>query len=140
HKVVFDPAHRRLVLPPDGIDENESLLSQVSDPINYSVISAVRRSIEAWRVHHDVHVERGSQMRLPATTQHTQLVAPDGSNLATVLHTLYTGERSVKQMIDEGMRAAFGHEFEELVFQPAAAQQIQLAVQWRSCRQPHAGE
>jgi predicted ATPase len=38
------------------------------------------------------------------------------------------------------MRAGFGDQFEELVFQPAAAQQIQLAVQWRSSRDPHAGQ
>ncbi len=140
HKVVFDPKQRRLVLPPEEINENESLLSQVADPLSYRVITAVRRSIEAWRIHHDVHVERGSAMRSPATTQHAKLVAADGSNLTTVLHTLYTGERETRLAIDEGMRAAFGQEYEELVFQPAAAQQIQLAVQWRSSRQPHVGE
>ena len=37
------------------------------------------------------------------------------------------------------MRAAFGDEFVEIVFQPASAQRIQLAVQWRSSKQPHAG-
>ena len=37
------------------------------------------------------------------------------------------------------MKAAFGEEFEELVFQPAAAQQIQLAVKWESSSDPHAG-
>ena len=139
HKVVFDSNQRRLVLPPEDTDENESLLSQVADPFSYPVVTSLRRSIEAWRVHHDVHVERGSAMRTPATTQHARLVAADGSNMTTVLHTLYTGERKVKQAIDEGMRAAFGREFEGLEFQPAAAQQIQLAVQWRSSKQPHAG-
>jgi predicted ATPase len=38
------------------------------------------------------------------------------------------------------MRAGFGDQFEELVFQPAAAQQIQLAVQWKSSARPHAGQ
>ncbi len=37
------------------------------------------------------------------------------------------------------MRAGFGEEYDRLVFQPAAAQQIQLAVQWKSSSQPHAG-
>lgn len=140
HKAVFDSKQRRLVLPPEGTDDNESLLSQVADPLGYPVVAGVKRIIEAWRIHHDVHVERGSPVRSPATTQHAKLVAPDGSNLTTVLHTLYTGARELRESIDEGMRAAFGKEFEALVFQPAASQQIQLAIQWRSCRQPHAGE
>jgi predicted ATPase len=140
HSVVFDSKQRRLVLPPEGIEGNESLLSQVADPLSYPVVARVKRVIEAWRVHHDVHVERGSAMRIPTTTQHATLVAPDGANLTSVLHTLYTGERDIRNSINEGMRAAFGREFEDIVFQPAAAQQIQLAVQWHSCRQPHAGE
>jgi len=79
-------------------------------------------------------------MRSPATTQYVKLVEPDGGNLVSVLHTLYTSDRAFKQQINEGMRAGFGDQFEELVFQPAAAQQIQLAIQWRSSKEPHAGQ
>jgi predicted ATPase len=78
-------------------------------------------------------------MRSPTTTQYAKLVAPDGSNLVSVLHTLYTSNREFKRQVNQGMRAGFGDQFEELVFQPAAAQHIQLAVQWRSSKQPHAG-
>ena len=78
-------------------------------------------------------------MRRPATTQFTKRLAPDGGNLATVLHTLYTGDREFRGLIDEGMRAGFGQEYDQLVFQPAAAQQIQLAIQWKSSKEPHAG-
>lgn len=73
--------------------------------------------------YHDVYVECGSPMRLPATTQFVKLVEADGSNLVSVLHTLYTRYRDFKRQINEGMRAGFGDQFEELVFQPAAAQQ-----------------
>jgi predicted ATPase len=99
-----------------------------------------RRFLEGWRIYHDIHVERGSAIRSPATTQYVKLVEPDGSNLVSVLHTLYSSDRDFKRQIDEGMRAGFGDQFEELVFQPAAAQQIQLAVQWRSSKGPHAGQ
>jgi predicted ATPase len=58
----------------------------------------------------------------------------------SVLHTLYTSDREFKRQVDEGMRAGFGDQFEGLVFQPAAAQRIQLAVQWRSSKTPHAGQ
>lgn len=135
---VHDGRDRRLV-PVHEFDENESLLPQVGDPFSNFLVTRFCRVLEAWRIHHDVHAERGSAMRMPATTQHTTLVSPDGSNLATVLHTLYTSDWSFKQQINEGMKAAFGDEFEEVVIQPVAAQQIQLAVKWRSCSQPHAG-
>jgi predicted ATPase len=124
---------------PDGYEENESLLSQIADLRN-RIPAHTRRIVGGWRIHHDIHVERGSAMRSPATTQYTSRMEPDGRNLATVLHTAYTGNREFKQLIDEGMKAGFGDEYEQLVFQPAAAQQIQLAIQWKSSGQPHAGQ
>lgn len=124
----------------DEVDPNESMLSQISDPRTNPIPTHTKRFLEDWRVYHDVHAERGSSMRLPATTQRAMLIAPDGGNLPSVLHTLYSGNREFKRQIDEGMRAGFGDQFEELVFQPAAAQQIQLAIQWRSSKQPHAGQ
>jgi len=137
--MVYDQRSHGLVRF-DELDPNESLLSQISDPRTNPIPTHVRRFLEGWRVYHDVHVERGSTMRSPATTQYAKLVEPDGSNLVSVLHTLYTTDRAFKQQVSEGMRAGFGDQFEELVFQPAAAQQIQLAVQWRSSKEPHAGQ
>lgn len=137
--MVYHQGQSRLVRLED-VDPNESLLPQISDPSMNPIPTHTRRFLEAWRVYHDVHVERGSPMRLPATTQVVKLVETDGSNLVSVLHTLYTSDRDFKRQINEGMRAGFGDQFEELVFQPAAAQQIQLAIQWKSSSQPHAGQ
>ena len=137
--MVYDQQARKLVKFDDP-DPNESLLAQISDPRTNPIPTRTRRFLEGWRIYHDVHVERGSAMRTPATTQYVKLVEPDGSNLVSVLHTLYTSDREFKRQIDEGMRAGFGDQFEGLVFQPAAAQQIQLAVQWRSSKAPHAGQ
>jgi len=137
--MVYDQQAHNLVPYPDP-DPNEILLPQISDARTNPIPTFTRRTLEGWRVYHDVHVERGSPMRSPVTTQYVKLVSADGSNLVSVLHTLYTGDRAFKQQINEGMRAGFGRQFEELVFQPAAAQQIQLAIQWRSCKQPHAGQ
>jgi predicted ATPase len=61
-------------------------------------------------------------------------VAADGQNLIPVLHTLYTGNRDFKRALDAAMRAAFGSDYEELVFPPAADQRIQLRLRWRSLR------
>ncbi|MCI0640788.1 MAG: AAA family ATPase [Gemmataceae bacterium] len=137
--VVYDQREADLVPFPDP-DPNESLLPQISDPRTNPISTHCKRLMDEWRIYHDVHVERGSPMRLPATTQVAKLVDADGSNLVSVLHTLYTADRDFKRQIDEGMRAGFGEQFEELVFQPAAAQQIQLAVQWKSSSRPHAGQ
>jgi predicted ATPase len=136
--MVYDQQASNLVRF-DEPDANESLLPQISDARTNPIPTHTRRFLEGWRVYHDVHVERGSAMRSPATTQYVKLVEPDGSNLVSVLHTLYTSDRAFKRQINEGMRAGFGDQFEELVFQPAAAQQIQLAVQWRSSKEPHSG-
>jgi predicted ATPase len=137
--MVYDQQEKGLVRFDDP-DPNESLLSQISDPRTNPIPSHTRRFLEGWRVYHDVHVERGSPMRSPATTQYVKLVEPDGSNLTSVLHTLYTSNREFKQQINEGMRAGFGDQFEELLIQPAASNQIQLAIQWRSSKEPHAGQ
>jgi predicted ATPase len=136
--IVYHQKKSRLV-PLEDVDPNESLLPQISDPSMNPIPTHTRRFLEGWRVYHDVHVERGSPMRLPAMTQVVKLVEANGSNLVSVLHTLYTSDRDFKRQINEGMRAGFGDQFEELVFQPAAAQQIQLAIQWKSSNQPHAG-
>ena len=137
--VMYHQGQSRLVRLED-VDANESLLPQISDPSMNPIPAHTKRFLEGWRVYHDVHVERGSPMRLPATTQVAKLVEADGSNLVSVLHTLYTSHRDFKRQINEGMRAGFGNQFEELVFQPAAAQQIQLAIQWKSSSQPHVGQ
>jgi predicted ATPase len=137
--MVYDQQAKNLVKFDDP-DANESLLAQISDSRTNPIPTYTRRFLEGWRIYHDVHVERGSAMRSPATTQIVKLVEPDGGNLVSVLHTLYTSNREFKRQINEGMRAGFGEQFEELVFQPAAAQQIQLAVQWRSSKEPHAGQ
>ena len=61
-------------------------------------------------------------------------VDPDGQNLISVLHTLYTTSRDFKDEINTAMRAAFGEDFEEIVFPPAADQRIQLRIRWRSLK------
>jgi predicted ATPase len=137
--MIYDQRARNLARF-DDFEPNESLLAQISDPFTNPIPALTKRFLEGWRIYHDVHVERGSPMRSPATTQYAKLVAPDGSNLVSVLHTLYTSDYEFKRQINEGMRAGFGDQFEELVFQPAAAQQIQLAIKWRSSRTPHAGQ
>ncbi len=73
-------------------------------------------------------------MRQPAVARYEKRVDSDGQNLVNVLHTLYTGDRGFKNDINLAMSAAFGDDFEELVFPPAADQRIQLRVRWKTLR------
>jgi predicted ATPase len=137
-RIIFD-ARPNLLYDPQGYDPAESILQQVFG--DATDIDSRRTSIllRNWAIHDDVSVGRASKMRRPATTQHTTRLVADGGNLATVLHTLYTNDRSFREAINDGMRAGFGDQFERLEFPPAAAQQIQLAVQWKTSTQPHVG-
>lgn len=136
---VCDKLQARSV-PVLGVDPNESLLAYLADQWVAPLAVSTRKFLEGWRIYHDIHVERGSAMRAPVMTQYEKIVDPRGDNLTSVLHTFYTEDRGFKQRIDDGMTAGFGEDFEELVFQPAAAQQIQLAIRWRSSNKPHAGQ
>ena len=59
---------------------------------------------------------------------------PDGQNLINVLHTLYTSDRKFKQDINDAMHAAFGNDFDELIFPPAADQRIQMRIRWKTLK------
>jgi len=81
-----------------------------------------------------LHVNKDALIRQPAIARLEKRVDPDGQNLISVLHTLYTGDRDFKRDINSAMRAAFGDDFEELVFPPASDQKIQLRVRWKSLK------
>lgn len=139
HAVVYDQQSNGLV-PVEGFKPGESLLSQLGEVRTNPIPIYARRLLEDWRVFCDVEVGRDSPIRLPVVTQPSTLVDTDGSNLTAVLHTLYEGNREFRQLVNEGMAAAFGPDYERLAIQAAAAQRVQLAVQWRSSKQPHAGQ
>ena len=110
-------------------DKNESLIVN----LRWASVEGLR----SWTVHQEIEVGPSSSIRSPTTTQYVTALSSGGGNLVPVLHTFYTSNRDFKKAIDEGMRAGFGDEYDRLEFQPAAAQQIQLAVQWTSSSEPH---
>ena len=61
-------------------------------------------------------------------------VSADGQNLVAVLHTLYTGRRDFENEVVTAMHAAFGEDFDKLVFPPAADQRIQMRIRWQSLK------
>jgi len=133
--VVFDENEKELVAPAESLAEEETLLSMASSPFSHNRhIPPFRAELAAWCVYHDLHVNADAPIRQPVVARPEKRVVADGQNLISVLHTLYTGDREFKDNINSAMRAAFGEDFDELVFPPAADQRIQLRVRWKSLR------
>ncbi len=132
---IFDENEHRFVAPEESFSEDETLLSLATGPFGYNkLIPLYRRELAAWTVYHDLHVNRDSPIRQASVARLEKRVDPDGQNLISVLHTLYTGNRDFKHEINAAMNAAFGDDFEELVFPPASDQRIQLRLRWKSLK------
>jgi predicted ATPase len=131
--VVFDENEHGLVAPEESIPEDESLLSTLSGPfVNNRRIPQFRQQLTGITLYHDLDVGRDATIRQPVVARAEQRVSYSASNLVSVLHTLYTGDREFEENIDAAMRAAFGREFLKLVFPPAGDQRIQLRVRWKT--------
>lgn len=132
---VFDENEHAFVAPEESLSEEETLLSLASGPFSHNkLIPPYRQQLAGWSVYHDLHVNQDAVIRQASVARFEKRVEPDGQNLISVLHTLYTGDREFKREINAAMKAAFGEDFEELVFPPAADQRIQLRVRWRSLK------
>ncbi len=131
--VVFDENERSLSAPEESVQDEESLLSIASGPFTLNrYIPPFQTYLANWSVYHDLHVNMDAPIRQPTVARHETRVESDGQNLISVLHTLYTSDRDFKNDINQAMQAAFGDDFEELVFPPVADQRIQLRVRWKS--------
>lgn len=134
HAVTFDFQERGLVAHEGSVPDDQTLLSLIAGPFGNPVVLALRDYVASWRIFHDVHVDQRGEIRQAAVARLEKRLSPDGQNLIPVLHTLYTNDRRFKSDVDAAMRAAFGRDFEELTFPPAADQRIQLRLRWRSLR------
>jgi len=132
--VIWDFDDHGINAHPDSIPDDQTLLSLLAGPFSNQLVVAFRDSLVDWTIYHDLRVDQDALLRQAAVARVEQRVAPDGQNLIPVLHTLYTGDREFKHTVDAAMRAAFGVDFEELVFPPAADQRVQLRVRWRSLK------
>jgi predicted ATPase len=133
---VFNESGKPWHVPTDSLSEEETVLSLASGPFPANRrIPPFRKQLGEWSVYHDFYVGKDAPIRQAAVARFEKRVAPDGQNLTQVLHTLYTGDRDFKKEIDLAMRAAFGDDYDELVFPPAADQRVQLRVRWKSLQQ-----
>jgi len=131
---TFDFQERHLLAHEGSVPDDQTLLSLIAGPFSNPVISAFREKLATWSIYHDLRVDQDAEIRQPAVTRFENRVAVDGQNLIPVLHTLYTTRREFKKDVDMAMKAAFGSDFEELSFPPAADQRVQLRLRWRSLK------
>ena len=118
----------------EDLQEDQPLLFSLGTPFGGRPHHRFRKGLRQWMVYHDMRVDREALIRQAAVARFEKQIAADGQNLIPVLHTLYTGDRTFKKSLDAAMRAAFGTDYEELVFPPAADQRIQLRLRWRSLK------
>jgi predicted ATPase len=134
HAATFDVDERGLVAHEGSVADDQTLLSLVAGPFGNPAVLGFRDTLASWGIYHDIHVDAGAALRQAAVTRLDKRLAPDGQNLIPVLHTLYTGDREFKRSVDAAMTAAFGLDYEELLFPPAADQRVQLRLRWRSLK------
>jgi predicted ATPase len=133
--VIFNENDQTFVSPADYVSDEESLLSIAAGPFSINhFIPAFQRELASFAMYRDLDTRPESTIRQSAISRMDKRVDPDGQNLVSVLHTLYTGDRDFKNDINAAMQAAFGDDFEELVFPPAADQRIQLRIRWKSLK------
>jgi predicted ATPase len=135
---LYERSPGRVVIfgnPTESIDPplgDVTLLSVSVPPFSKPVVAGFREALSSWTVFRNVRVDRGSRIRGPVLSRFEKQLDPDGQNLISVLHTLYSTDRAFKADLDRAMKAAFGEDFEELTFPPAADQRVQLRLRWRS--------
>lgn len=135
HAVVYSTSSQRFEAPPESVIEGESLLSIAAGPFTANrFIGEFQREIANWTVYQGFHTHREASIRAPQITRADSQVSADGQNLISVLHSLYTSDRDFEDEVNTAMRAAFGSDFDKLIFPPAADQRIQMRIRWRSLK------
>jgi predicted ATPase len=124
---LIDVAGIRIDVP-----KNDLQSSLLYSTLAGSPAGAFYDSFVDWSFYHTLRVDREAPARQAAIARLESRLTSDGQNLIPVLHTLYTGNRDFKRSLDGAMRAAFGTDYEEIVFPPAADQRVQLRLRWRS--------
>jgi len=132
HAVVFDPEQKGLVAHEGALPDEETLLAAAGGPFAVNrIVHDFAQRLSAWAVHRDIRTDRDAPLRQSAVTRREPALAADGGNLVQCLHTLCTTDRSFRSNLGDAMHAAFGAQFEDLLFPPEADQRVQMRMQWR---------
>jgi len=133
HAVVYSIDSQRHEAPAEAVMQEEALLAVAGGPFAANrFVDEFQKELASWRIHQDFQTNNQAPIRSPQVARAESQVSGDGQNLIAVLHSLYTGSRQFKKEVNKAMRAAFGEDFEELLFPPDADQRIQMQIRWRS--------
>lgn len=133
HAVVYSIDSQRFEAPADTLLQEEALLAVAGGPFAANrFVDEFQKGLASWKIHQDFQTHGAAQIRSPQVARAETQVSADGQNLISVLHSLYMGSRQFKKEVNKAMRAAFGEDFEELLFPPDADHRIQLQIRWRS--------
>jgi predicted ATPase len=133
HAVVYSIDAQRFEAPAEAVLQEEALLAVAGGPFTANkFVDEFQKELASWKIYQDFQTNSQARIRSPQVARAETQVGADGQNLIAVLHTLYTGSRQFKKEVNKAMRAAFGEDFEELLFPPDADRRIQLQIRWRS--------
>jgi predicted ATPase len=130
--VTFDLQEHALAAHEGSVPDDQTLLALVAGPFGNPIIIDFRERLVSWSIHHDLPIHQQAPIRQAAVARVEKRIAADGQNLIPVLHSLYASSREFKKSLDSAMRAAFGDDYVEIDFPPAADQRVQLRLRWRS--------
>ena len=118
------------------IREDETALAVLATPLGgFTELASFQKMLSGWLIYQNIRTDQNAPIRQAPVSRLENQVAPDGQNLINVLHTLYTRDRQFKQDINDAMSAAFGEDFEELVFGPDTGdQRVQMRVRWKTLK------
>jgi len=123
------------IAAPSDFASDEAVISLARRPyVMRQSANSLRRVLSDCHVYTCLDVRTDSPVRQAPVTRNETQVEVSGLNLINVLHTLYTSNRDFKNDVNRAMSAAFGADYDELVFPPADDQRIQLRVRWKSLK------
>ena len=93
--------------------------------------------LSGWKPYQSFRTDPDATARWSEISRREPLLSVNGANLVSVLHTLYSDNSAFECDVNDAMFAAFGEEYDKLVFSPDAAdQRIQFKVRWKSLENP----
>jgi predicted ATPase len=126
---------KRFKAPPNSGPDDEALFSGAAGPLTAGrFVADFKKELADRKIHQDYYTRREAPSHTPRGILEDTRVDADGQNIISVLQRLYSRNRGFRREINTAMHAAFGEDFEKLVFRPTADERIRMQFLWRSMK------
>jgi predicted ATPase len=135
--LYYDDDNKQVNIPKGAVSEEETVVSLANNPMafNNKILPLIASDFSNQSIYQDIRTDQNALIRQAPVSRSEHQVAPDGQNLINVLHTLYTKDRQFEQDINDAMFAAFGDDYEKLVFAPDLGdQRVQMRIRWKTLK------